>query len=107
MRKLTLLVGFAFVLASCGGSAEPVAATAVTGAPAAPAQSDNEPTAAAAPSTDTGGADSSEPTTSTAAAAPAFDGPPAPDFELVLEDGSTFRLSDEQKPVYLVFWAEW
>ena len=106
MRKLTLLVGFAFVLASCGGSAEPVAATAVTGAPAAPAQSDNEPTAAA-PSTDTGGADSSEATTSTAAAAPAFDGPPAPDFELVLEDGSTFRLSDEQKPVYLVFWAEW
>ena len=34
-------------------------------------------------------------------------GPAAPDFELTLGDGSTFRLSDEQKPVSLVFCAEW
>ncbi|MDX2344613.1 MAG: hypothetical protein QNL12_13205, partial [Acidimicrobiia bacterium] len=39
--------------------------------------------------------------------APSFDGPPAPDFELALADGSTFALSAEQKPVYVVFWAEW
>jgi hypothetical protein len=37
------------------------------------------------------------------------DGPPAPDFTLALEDpaGETFTLSEEQKPVYMVFWAEW
>jgi len=31
----------------------------------------------------------------------------APDFSLDLADGTTFTLSAEQKPVYLVFWAEW
>jgi hypothetical protein len=31
----------------------------------------------------------------------------APDFELALADGGTFRLSAESKPVYLIFWAEW
>lgn len=39
--------------------------------------------------------------------APSVAGPPAPDFSLVLGDGGDFTLSDEQKPVYLVFWAEW
>ncbi|MDX1691146.1 MAG: hypothetical protein R3290_09015 [Acidimicrobiia bacterium] len=33
--------------------------------------------------------------------------PSAPDFTLALDDGGVFRLADEQKPVYLVFWAEW
>jgi hypothetical protein len=35
------------------------------------------------------------------------DGPPAPDFSLALADGTDFTLSAEQKPVYMVFWAEW
>ena len=34
-------------------------------------------------------------------------GPAAPDFELALDDGGTFSLGAEQKPVYMVFWAEW
>ncbi len=36
-------------------------------------------------------------------------GPVAPDFTLALgEDGaSTFTLSQEAQPVYMVFWAEW
>lgn len=36
-----------------------------------------------------------------------IEGPPAPDFTMTLDDGSEFTLSAEQKPVYLVFWAEW
>lgn len=31
----------------------------------------------------------------------------APEFSLQLGDGSDFVLSAEQKPVFLVFWAEW
>lgn len=31
----------------------------------------------------------------------------APDFTLALGDGSNYSLSGDQKPVYLVFWAEW
>lgn len=32
---------------------------------------------------------------------------PAPDFSLLLSDGSTFVLSEEARPVMMVFWAEW
>lgn len=31
----------------------------------------------------------------------------APDFSLPLGDGGTFVLSEEARPVFLVFWAEW
>ena len=31
----------------------------------------------------------------------------APDFTLELGTGGTFTLSESDKPVYLVFWAEW
>ncbi|MFQ5555488.1 MAG: hypothetical protein ACE5GC_08995 [Acidimicrobiia bacterium] len=33
--------------------------------------------------------------------------PAAPDFLMELADGSTFVLSRQDKPVYMVFWAEW
>lgn len=31
----------------------------------------------------------------------------APDFTLELGDGGSYTLSEGEKPVYLVFWAEW
>lgn len=34
-------------------------------------------------------------------------GPSAPDFDLALADGTTFSLAAADKPVYMVFWAEW
>jgi hypothetical protein len=33
--------------------------------------------------------------------------PVAPDFTLQLGEGGSYTLSDGEKPVYLVFWAEW
>jgi len=35
------------------------------------------------------------------------EGPDAPDFTLALEPSGEFVLSQEVKPVYLIFWAEW
>lgn len=35
------------------------------------------------------------------------DAPIAPDFTLELGGGGEFVLSEEAKPVYMVFWAEW
>jgi len=32
---------------------------------------------------------------------------PAPDFTLELGRGGTFTLAEEQRPVFIVFWAEW
>ena len=33
--------------------------------------------------------------------------PTAPDFTLALEPSGEFVLSQEVKPVYMIFWAEW
>jgi hypothetical protein len=35
------------------------------------------------------------------------EGPAAPDFTIALGDGGSFTLSEEAKPVYMIFWAEW
>lgn len=35
------------------------------------------------------------------------DRPVAPDFTLALGEGGSYTLSEGEKPVYLVFWAEW
>ncbi|MEN8239056.1 MAG: hypothetical protein ABFR53_07640 [Actinomycetota bacterium] len=35
------------------------------------------------------------------------EGPAAPDFTMALQDGGTFTLSEQAKPVYMIFWAEW
>lgn len=106
MRKLLLSVAVALVLAACGDTADESAATTTT-TPDVAVVTDDSATAAA-PTTAASAEDETETTAAPADdAVPSFDGPPAPDFELALADGSTFVLSDEQKPVYLVFWAEW
>ena len=38
---------------------------------------------------------------------PTSDRPLAPDFTLELGDGGSYTLSEGEKPVYMVFWAEW
>lgn len=92
------------ILPACGGGAAdqattpqdaPATASATTGAPTAPV------TTAAPPGT--------SPPGETGSTSPAIisDRPVAPDFTLELGDGGTFVLSEEARPVYLVFWAEW
>ncbi len=95
------LVAFGILVAACGG-----------GTATQESFETSLPTTAAVAATDeeapvtTAGID---PTTTTAVPAPAVvvDGPPAPDFALALDDGRGFILSEEQRPVYMVFWAEW
>jgi hypothetical protein len=106
MRRWIMLVGaMALVAAACSGgeAAETVSSSSVATTEAA-SPGTTATTASEAPADDA--------TTSTAAPAesappPPVDAPPAPDFTLALDDGSEFVLSDEQKPVYVVFWAEW
>ena len=35
------------------------------------------------------------------------EGPEAPDFTTILASGEPYTLSEADKPVYLIFWAEW
>lgn len=69
------------------------------GDPTTTAPSGGETTSSTAPGT-TG--PTSPPPTS-----PDHDRELAPDFTLLLGDGDTFTLSATDKPVYLIFWAEW
>ena len=110
-RLLALFIGFALVVAACGGGAADTADTAAPAESSSTARSDATPTTAVA---------ATEPDTPPAteqtdeAAEPAEERPApdpnreiAPDFDLLLADGSTFVLSEETRPVFMVFWAEW
>ncbi|MCP4305340.1 MAG: hypothetical protein GY926_26925 [bacterium] len=103
MRKRSLAIVFVLVLAACGGAEEEVAPVTAAATEAAPA-TDATPAPEAAP---TEAPDATPAPSEEVDPAPSFDGPPAPDFALTLADGSSFELSAEQKPVYVVFWAEW
>ena len=123
MKFTVVLAALAFVLSACGGDAAP-GTTIVSGAPA-PEVPATPPTTAAAPATSVTAPDIAPGPTATTAATPSTsesptttstptttmrqrpDGEDAPDFTLELGQGDSFTLSLEQKPVYMVFWAEW
>jgi hypothetical protein len=93
-RSANLIVVLGLVLGACGGG---TTATSIPGAIEAP-------TTSAA----TGSITETTSGVSPAERAPSgVEGPVAPDFSLVLADGSTFTLSEASRPVYMVFWAEW
>lgn len=95
MRKLSALFAVLGLMAvACGGPASAPEATTTEAQPAGSTTTVPGSTTTAAP----GGTTSST---------VAVDGPPAPDFTLALGTGGEFTLSAEQKPVYMVFWAEW
>ncbi len=112
MRKLVLLVVLGFVASACGGgSGVGGVATSVNDVTTDDVTTDDVTTDdVTTDDVTTDDVTTDEVTTAAQDASASSDesnGPAAPDFELTLGDGSTFRLSDEQKPVYLVFWAEW
>ncbi|HEU4318959.1 MAG TPA: hypothetical protein VFS66_02620 [Acidimicrobiia bacterium] len=102
MRRLSLLIYvLALVLAACAPSSTSSSTTELTGtASTAPP----ETTATTGPGTDNGVTTTVPASGSTVTTS---DRPLAPDFTLELGDGGTYTLSEGDKPVYLVFWAEW
>ena len=105
MRIRLLVIVFALIAVSCGGSGAE-SGSPFTTAPTTASPSTDAPTTEA-PST-TGGGSTDAPATSPAPVdRPPTEGPAAPAFTTVLSDGTEFNLAAEQNPVYLVFWAEW
>lgn len=103
--KISLLILSALILGACGSGADVSTDTTSTGSVSAePApevvETTETPSETSAPS-------DSAIDESTADQGSGVTGEPAPDFSLALGDGSTFTLSDTDRPVYLVFWAEW
>lgn len=88
----------ALVLGACGAPVGEVEETTSTDTTRADAIQPANPSTAPGPATS-----DSEPGTTTTRS----DRPIAPDFTLELGEGGTYTLSEGEKPVYLVFWAEW
>ena len=101
-----LLLVLGLVLAACAGGATDSGDGAITGID--PVTTNSAPTTAATEATSTTTQRVSEGSTTTSAAEqPADDAVLAPDFTLSLGNGGTYVLSEDTRPVYLVFWAEW
>ncbi len=103
-------LAIALIVAACGGGTTNETSSAPADTPAAETPTPTESvtgTSDAGESSDESMGSDEPADTSSPAAEPSFDGPPAPDFEFALADGTNFVLSAEQKPVYMVFWAEW
>lgn len=110
MRRFVLLViSVALTLAACGGSSTPAISDdsgvpetlSTTAGTVESADVQSGSTEVAADTTEGGTAPPAGPVPTD------FDGPIAADFTIKLNKTGTFTLSEETRPVYLVFWAEW
>ncbi len=107
MRRL--LVVLALVATACGGV--DVSQSVSPSEPVVDGSTDS--TSAAEEGTDsTSAADEGTDSTSSAdeatdEAGDSTDNNPAPEFVLALGEGGEFSPSSEDKPIYMVFWAEW
>lgn len=94
---MVLVTGLSLLLAACSSPTGDAASTvAETSAPTTVDTTPVDDTASTAPATTTESPD----TTGSGR-------PVAPDFTLELGDGGVYTLSEGERPVYLVFWAEW
>jgi len=83
---------------------------ACSGAPGAAVDSTGSPVTTEAPAVATTDSGTDHPTTTLAPVNTTTTDsgrPVAPDFTLELNEGGAYTLSEGEKPVYLVFWAEW
>jgi hypothetical protein len=105
MQRIALMSLIVLVLGACGSAVATTADQRVaTGPTTAPRPSAVPPTTDPPPANE-----AAQPATTEPSAAPAIpdDAIDAPDFTLLLGDGTSYTLSEDPKPVYLVFWAEW
>ncbi len=108
-RPIVLIAALAVVVVSCSSGTDAATPAVEASSTTAVAQSEPDVSTSATTVPDTAPSETDTVPESEAppeTAAP-VDGPPAPDFTMTLNDGSEFTLSAEQKPVYIVFWAEW
>lgn len=103
LLALTLLV--AYGAAACGEA--PAATTVTTTASTSPTTTE---ATTVAPDTIPGSiapTTTVAPVTTTTVPRVRPEGRDAPDFTLALSEGGSFTLSEEHRPVFLLFWAEW
>ncbi|CAN5897422.1 hypothetical protein BH23ACT5_BH23ACT5_15840 [soil metagenome] len=102
IRRLLSLVSVVILAVACSADGTP---PTVTGPSATVESSPGESEAPAPPEATTTRPDGSATTAEPDEDEPLADA--APDFSLQLGDGGTFVLSQETKPIFMVFWAEW
>lgn len=113
-KPILLAIALTLTTVACGEAAadttsQPAPSSSVASTvPASSEESGTPPSQPAGPTTSTTAAGAGSPAEPDDPGVPVpDDAQAAPDFELTLGEGGTFSLSAEQKPVYLVFWAEW
>ena len=110
MKRFAMFLALLTVAAACSSTDDaaptadvaPAADAATTATTAAPAE---EVPAEDSDATRDSMGDSGASLVPNATIAP--EGPDAPDFTMTLGDGGSFTLSEEAKPVYMIFWADW
>ncbi len=101
----TLVLVLALALGACAATpgGPTTSASSVIEVPVAPDSEAPDPTVVDSSMT----SEATEEDVPASTTPPVPDGPPAPDFTLALADGRSFTLSEEAKPVFMIFWAEW
>ncbi len=106
-RRASLVSVLALVLAACGGGQTDAVVPVATTAASAVAATDSTGPATTSSGGGSGTIEATTPASPGERPAPNPDREIAPDFTLNLGSGSTFVLSEETRPVFMVFWAEW
>jgi len=109
MKRFTLVLAVLTVASACSSVQDASQATASSGAIVSATTVDDAAANTAGETSDTPAAPDTTVATDTTvegvAEAPA--GREAPDFTMTLVGAAPFTLSEQTKPVYMIFWADW